>query len=284
MINLSNSELILNSDGSIYHLQLLPTDIAGTILLVGDPDRVEKVSKYFDTIEIKKQHREFVTHTGKLNGKRLSVISTGIGTDNIDIVLNELDALVNIDFETRTVKLQHTSLNIIRLGTSGSLQKHIEIDSLLISEYAIGLDGLMNFYNYKNEENLLQNIKNQTDKLWDISHFYTTIRGYNLTDETDFIRGITLTCPGFYAPQNRSIRVGSKLETIFDKLTAIKYGTLNITNMEMETAGIYGIASLLGHKALSVNAILANRATNEFSKQPNETVERMIEKVISLLS
>lgn len=284
MINLSNSELILNPDGSVYHLHLLPTDIATTVLLVGDPERVDKVSKHFDEIELKKKHREFVTHTGKLNGKRISVVSTGIGTDNIDIVLNELDALVNIDFETRTVKPIHTVLNILRLGTSGSIQKHIEVDSLLISEYAVGLDNLMNFYNYKGVESLSQKIKNQTNALWDTSRFYTSKRGYSLTNEDGFAKGITLTCPGFYAPQNRSIKVGSKLAPIFDGLTNIEYEGLHITNMEMETAGIYGMSSLLGHKALSVNAILANRVTNEFSSKPNDTVERMIEKVIYLLS
>lgn len=284
MINLSNSELILNKDGSIYHLHLQPTDIATTVLLVGDPERVDKVSKHFDEIEVKKKHREFVTHTGKLNGKRFSVVSTGIGTDNIDIVLNELDALVNIDFETRTVKPTHTTLNIIRLGTSGSLQKHIEVDSLLISEYAVGLDNLMNFYEYKGIESLSQTIKNQSSKIWDTSRFYTTKRGFNLTNEKGFVKGITLTCPGFYAPQNRRIKVESKLAPIFDGLTKVQYQGLHITNMEMETAGIYGMSTLLGHKALSVNAILANRVTNEFSTQPEKIVEQMIEKVISLLS
>lgn len=284
MINLSQSELILNPNGSIYHLHLQPSDIAQTILLVGDPERVDKVSKHFDEIELKQSHREFVTHTGTLNGKRLSVISTGIGTDNIDIVLNELDALVNIDFETRTIKPNHTTLNIIRLGTSGSLQKNIEVDSLLLSEYAIGLDNLMNFYEYDGVKNLSQTIKNQVNKLWDTSRFYTTEKGFYLTSEEGFVKGITLTCPGFYAPQNRRIKVDSKLAPIFDTLAKVKYDGLNITNMEMETAGIYGMSSLLEHKALSVNAILANRATNVFSKQPEETVGRMIEKVISLLS
>ena len=283
MINLSNSELILNKNGSIYHLHLLPTDIANTILLVGDPERVAKVSKHFDEIELKKSHREFVTHTGKLNGKRLSVISTGIGTDNIDIVLNELDALANIDFEKRTVKPKHTTLNIIRLGTSGSLQEYIEVDSLLISEYAVGLDNLMNFYEYDGIISLSQEIKNQADTLWDTSRFYTTKRGLKLTNESSFLKGITLTCPGFYAPQNRRIKVESKLAPIFNGLTKVEYEGLNITNMEMETAGIYGMATLLGHNALSVNAILANRATNTFSKHPEKTVEKMIEKVISLI-
>ncbi len=284
MINLSNSELILNPDGSIYHLHLLPEDIATNVLLVGDPERVEKISKYFDKIELKKSHREFVTHTGTIGTKRLSVISTGIGTDNIDIVLNELDALVNIDFMTRALKSNHTALNIIRLGTSGSLQQTVKVDSLLISEYAIGLDNLMNFYSFEGIKELHQTIDNQVNKLWDISHFYTSKRSLILDDESGFLKGITLTCPGFYAPQNRSIRVDSKLNPIFDKLTPTKYVGLNITNMEMETAGIYGMSSLLGHKALSVNAILANRVTNEFSSKPDETVERMIKKVISLLS
>jgi uridine phosphorylase len=284
MINLSNSELILNPNGSIYHLHLLPEDIASTVLLVGDPERVEKVSKYFDKVELKKRHREFVTHTGTVGTKRISVISTGIGTDNIDIVLNELDALVNIDFNTRTIKPNHISLDIIRLGTSGSIQKAINVDSLLISEYAIGLDSLMSFYNFNGVKELSQVIDKQANKLWDISHFYTSKRSLFLNDESKFLKGITLTCPGFYAPQNRSIRLDSKMKTILDSLTQVDYENLTISNMEMETAGIYGLSSLLGHKALSVNAILANRVTNEFSSKPDETVERMIKEVISLLS
>lgn len=284
MTNLSPSELIINPDGSIYHLHLKPEELAGTVLLVGDPERVEKVSKHFDEIELKRSHREFVTHTGKLNGKRFSVISTGIGTDNIDIVFNELDALANIDFETRSLKPTHTTLQLIRLGTSGSLQADIPIDSFLISEYAVGLDGLLNFYDYRGIEALTNTIRDKVSALWEISPFYTAQRGVHLSNETDFVKGITLTCPGFYAPQNRSIKAASKLSPFFSQLTQIEFEGIKISNMEMETAGIYGMASLLGHKALSVNAILANRATKEFSKQPDKIIELMIEKVISLLS
>ncbi len=284
MINLSPSELILNPNGSVYHLHLQPADIAQTILLVGDPQRVTKISKHFDKIELKRSHREFATHTGWLNGKRVTVLSTGIGTDNIDIVLNELDALANIDFETRTLKPKHTTLNIIRLGTSGSLQAAIEVDSILISEYAVGLDNLMNFYPYEGIKELSEAIKNKATKLENISQFYTAKRGLTLSNETGFIKGITLTCPGFYAPQNRSIKVSSKLAPIFSALTTIKYAGLHITNMEMETAGIYGMATLLGHKALSVNAILANRVTLQFSAQPEKIVEKMIEKVLKIIA
>lgn len=284
MTNLSASELILNPDGSVYHLHLVPQEVAPIVIFVGDPERVDKVSKYFDRVEVKHHHREFFCHTGYIGSTRLSVISTGIGTDNIDIVMNELDALVNIDFETRTQKKKHTTLSIIRLGTSGSLQKHIEVDSLLISEYAIGLDGLLNFYDYKSDENLLEIIKNQVNILWDIGHFYTSKRSLLLSDESGFEKGITLTCPGFYAPQNRSLRIESKLNPLFDALTAIKWNNLHLTNMEMETAGIYGMATMLGHNAISINAILANRATRQFSSHPEKTVEGMIEKVLGLIT
>ena len=283
MTNLSTSELILNADGSIYHLHLAPQEVATNVIFVGDPERVGKVSRYFDNIETKRRHREFVSHTGTIGQKRLTVISTGIGTDNIDIVMNELDALVNIDFDSRTIKPKHTQLSIIRLGTSGSLQPHIPINSILLSEYAVGLDGLLNFYNYNNEESLLQTIKEQANTLWDISHFYTAKRGVILKNEEGFEKGITLTCPGFYAPQNRSLRVDSKLNTLFNQLTAIQWQGLHITNMEMETAGIYGMANLLGHKALSVNAILANRVTHTFSSDPEKVVEAMIERVLGLI-
>ncbi len=284
MTNLSASELILNPDGSVYHLHLVPQEVAPIVIFVGDPERVDKVSKYFDRVELKHHHREFVCHTGFIGHTRLSVISTGIGTDNIDIVMNELDALVNIDFETRTPKDTHTALSIIRLGTSGSLQKHIEVNSFLISEYAVGLDGLLNFYDYKSDESLLETIKTEVNKLWDISHFYTSERSLQLNDEGDFIKGITLTCPGFYAPQNRSLRIESKLNPMFDALRAIKWNNLYLTNMEMETAGIYGMATMLGHKAISVNAILANRATHKFSSNPEKTVENMIEKVLEIIT
>ncbi len=284
MTNLSASELILNPDGSVYHLHLVPQEVAPIVIFVGDPERVDKVSKYFDRVEVKHRHREFFCHTGYIGSTRLSVISTGIGTDNIDIVMNELDALVNIDFETRTPKEKHTTLSIIRLGTSGSLQKHIDVDSLLISEYAIGLDGLLNFYDYKSDESLLETIKNQVNELWDISHFYTSKRSLLLSDESGFEKGITLTCPGFYAPQNRSLRIESKLNSMFDALTAIKWNNLHLSNMEMETAGIYGMATMLGHNAISVNAILANRATHQFSTNPEKTVEGMIKKVLEMIT
>lgn len=284
MTNLSASELILNPDGSVYHLHLVPQEVAPIVIFVGDPERVDKVSKYFDKVEVKHHHREFFCHTGYIGSTRLSVISTGIGTDNIDIVMNELDALVNVDFETRTAKKEHTSLSIIRLGTSGSLQKHINVDSLLISEYALGLDGLMNFYDYKSDETLLETVKNQVNELWDVSHFYTSKRSLHLSNESGFEKGITLTCPGFYAPQNRSLRLESKLNTMFDTLTAIKWNNLYLSNMEMETAGIYGMATALGHKAISVNAILANRVTHQFSNQMEKTIENMIEKVLGMIT
>lgn len=282
MTNLRQSELIINPDGSIYHLHLKPGDIANTVILVGDPERVGKISRYFDNQELACQSREFCCHTGFIGGKRLSVISTGIGTDNIDIVLNELDALVNIDFETRQVKSSLTSLNLIRLGTSGSLREEIPIGSLLISEYAVGMDGLMAFYDFENEEGLLSDINTYIPIVKATSHPYTVKRGYNLPAEDGFYKGITLTMPGFYAPQNRSIRLESKMAGFFETIHGFEWNGLHITNTEMETAGIYSLAKLMGHKALSINAILANRITGQFSTAPDRVVEGMIERVLGM--
>ncbi|MGB0864432.1 MAG: nucleoside phosphorylase [Saprospiraceae bacterium] len=283
---MQSSELILNSDGSIYHLHLHPEDISDTIITVGDPNRVADVSKYFDTIEIKKAYREFVTHTGHLNGKRLTVISTGIGTDNIDIVLNELDALVNIDLKTRKVKDKLRQLQFIRVGTSGCLRPEIPVDSLLISEYAVGWDGLGFFYK-KNQtaenENFYQSLKN---KMPDIP-FYTASASPFLVEQfasSIFNKGITLTCSGFYAPQIRQLRLPVRFPNFFEKIQAFSHKNLHITNMEMETAGIYLLAQMLGHQAISINALLANRMTGNFSKNPQLVVENMIKKVLKILT
>ncbi|WP_299433196.1 nucleoside phosphorylase [uncultured Maribacter sp.] len=288
-MSLASSELIINNDGSIYHLNILPEDLATTIIFVGDQDRVSKVSKYFDTIEVKKERREFVTHTGHLNGKRLTVISTGIGTDNIDIVLNELDALVNIDFNTRKIKQIHTPLNIIRIGTSGSIQSDIPVNSFLMSEYAIGFDGLLHFYNSKKSPftNLVNAFIKHTN--WSPKKAEPYIIKYNeeLGNKlkSNHIRlGFTGTNTGFYAPQGRSLRLGVQYPDLNKKLSSFEYENLKITNLEMETSGIYALSSLLNHKAVSLNCILANRSTGEFSTKPAEAMNDLIKYTLKKLT
>lgn len=277
------TELILNNDGSIYHLHLLPGDLAETIIFVGDQERVPEVSKYFDSIELKKSKREFVTHTGNIGKKRISVISTGIGTDNIDIVMNELDALVNVDLISRTIKKNHTVLNIIRIGTSGALQENIPVNSVLVSEQAIGLDSLMLFYQREKDEILEQSIKKQLD--FDFMNPYLVNGSKELIDAfpTNYLKGITATCCGFYAPQGRFLKAKGVNNTLIQKLNQLNINGKSVTNFEMETAGIYGMANVLGHKAVSVNCILANRITNEFSKNPAEVIDRTIREVLALL-
>ncbi len=287
----SQSELILNADGSIYHLHLLPDQIAPLILTVGDPDRVEKVSQYFDVINHRVQNREFVTHTGILRGQPISVISTGIGTDNIDIVLTELDALVNIDFATREVKSNLTKLKIVRIGTSGSLQADIPLDSWLVSEIAVGLDGLMHFYDtdLRGEELSLANslglfLENRSDELMLVPYvFLADTEMMQLFDNELFTKGITVTAPGFYAPQGRILRGAVVEKKYLHLLQTYRLKDRSLTNLEMETAGIYGMARLLGHQAVSVSAILANRATGDFSQKAEETVENLIKKVLEIV-
>ncbi len=286
---IKDSELIINPDGSVYHLNLRPEQLAPTVITVGDPDRVGEVSKHFDRIDVQVQKREFVTHTGELNGQRITVISTGIGTDNIDIVLNELDALVNIDFSTREIKNEHTSLDIIRIGTSGSMQKEIPVDSLLFSTFAIGLDGLLHFYDFQNNANetmvfyeFMQSIGSKT--AFPIRPYMAECEGALMNKLGKGItRGITVTCPGFYAPQGRVLRAKPAIDDLLDNLHSFEYRDLKITNFEMETAGIYGLSRVLGHQALSCNAILANRVNNEFSKAPKKIVEDLIQMVLSRL-
>jgi uridine phosphorylase len=277
------TELILNNDGSIYHLHLLPEDIAETIIFVGDQERVPEVSKYFDSIELKKVKREFITHTGYIGQKRISVISTGIGTDNIDIVMNELDVLVNVDLATRTIKKNHTALNIIRIGTSGALQSNIPINSVLVSEQAIGLDSLMLFYERKKDVELEQSIKEQLG--FNFINPYWVNGNKELVNllPSNYLKGITATCCGFYGPQGRFLKAKGVNSTLIEKLNQLNINGKSVTNFEMETAGIYGLANVLGHKAVSVNCILANRITNEFSKNPAEIVDRTIREVLEKL-
>jgi len=280
-MKLKKSELIINNDGSIYHLNLLPEDLATTIITVGDPDRVSSVTKYFDTIEFSKQKREFKTETGYYKGKRITVISTGIGTDNIDIVFNELDALVNIDFETRTIKPNHTSLEIIRIGTSGTIQNTIPVDSILISELAVGFDSLLHFYDSKHIQNkaISKAIIAQTNWSEDKSKPYVVSYDENLGAKfksDSVINGFTATNVGFYGPQSRTLRLALQDGELNNKLANFSFEGNKITNLEMETAGIYGLAKLLGHKAVSMNAILTNRATGDFSENPDKIIDDLI--------
>lgn len=286
---IGESELILNTDGSIYHLNLLPDDIATTVVVVGDPNRVGQVSKYFDGIDVIKQKREFLTHTGHFNGKRLTVLSTGIGTGNIDIVLNELDALVNIDFASREVKEHFTALNIIRIGTSGAIQPNIPVDSFILSECAIGLDGILHFYEKDKVEitEMTKELMHHLDwKSYDIVP-YSIESDADLRNQLGSNRirlGITVTNGGFYGPQGRELRLTPKLVDFHSKLSTFRYEGKSITNLEMETASIYGLSALLGHNAVSLNAILANRPLGTFSKNPYTTIDTLIQLTLDALT
>ncbi len=288
-MQLSPSEFILNADNSIYHLNLLPEDIAPTVITVGDPDRVSEVSKHFDHIEIKKGKREFHTHTGTLNGKRITVMSTGIGTDNIDIVLNELDALVNIDFSTKKVKSKLTSLDIIRIGTSGSIHPDIPIDSFLMSEYAIGFDSLLQFYDsshvqhHEIQKAFMDHTQWYTHKSTPYVVAYDKALGSKLMSD-EILLGFTATNVGFYGPQGRKLRLETQDNDLNGKLAAFRFNELKITNLEMETSGIYGLAKLLGHKAVSMNCILANRSTGRFSNKPAESTEKLIQYTLQKIT
>lgn len=276
------SELILTDKGSIYHLDLRPEQIATTIITVGDPDRVELVSRYFDRVDYRVQHREFVTHTGMLGSKRISVLSTGIGTDNIDIVLNELDALVNVDFEKREIKKEKISLDIIRIGTSGTIRSEIEIDQIILSKGAIGLDGLMHFY--EREPDIWEEELLDWDIPWPIKP-YMTWGSKKLLDQFSKLgeQAITISSTGFYGPQNRMIRLKPKVSNFFELLDNQIIDGSRIGNLEMETSGLYGLSEILGHECISINAIIANRALGVFSKDPAKTVKRTIESALGLI-
>jgi uridine phosphorylase len=289
MQQIAESELIINKRGAIYHLDLTPDEIAENIITVGDPDRVQEVSKYFDKVEIKKRHREFVTHTGWLGEKRISVVSTGIGTDNIDIVLNELDALVNINFSGRTIKDELKHLNIIRIGTSGSLQADIPVDSFVASTHGLGIDNLMNFYIHDNNEEdkqLLHSFVTQTQLNGRFSYPYIAGASMNLMKHfvEGYHQGITVTCPGFYGPQGRVLRLGVTNPQLIDRLTDFQFGHYRITNFEMETAGIYGLGKALQHNCLSLSAIVANRIHKNFSSDGLVLIEKLISKTLKIIS
>ena len=285
---IKNSELILNSDGSIYHLHLRPSDISDKIIFVGDQDRVCEVTKHFESIEFESQNREFKTQTGIYKGKRLSVISTGIGSDNIDIVLNELDALVNIDFKTREIKTNKTILSIVRIGTSGALQPNIAIDSFVLSTYGMDINGMLQSYNIENIKNdkiekaFIKHTKWSPKKPYPVivtnSKRLETILSSNLT-----LKGMTATCGGFYGPQGRVLRLKLQDDSLNHKMDSFDYDGLKVTNFEMETSAIYGLSKLLGHEACSMNAILANRAMGTFSKNPQKTIDKLITYTLNKL-
>ena len=289
MQSIPESELIINSRGAIYHLDLRPEELAPTIITVGDPDRVDRVSKHFDTVEHRSHHREFVSHTGRIGKKRLTVVSTGIGTDNIDIVLNELDALANIDFSARTVKKTLTQLTIIRVGTSGALQQDIAVDSFVASTHGLGIDNLLNFYRHdpnEEENELLHSFATQTQLHHRLAQPYISSASASLLRHfTDgFHQGITVTCPGFYGPQGRVLRLGLTQPELIDRLTNFSYGPYRITNFEMETAGIYGLGKLLGHACLSLSAIVANRVSKTFSADGQAAVDQLIRKTLDIVA
>ncbi|MCX6199969.1 MAG: nucleoside phosphorylase [Bacteroidetes bacterium] len=286
---IDESELVLNERGAIYHLDLLPHEIAETIITVGDPNRVGDVSKHFDTIQHKASHREFVTHTGMLNNKRLTVMSTGMGAGCIDIFMNELDALVNIDFATRQQKSELRSLQIIRLGTSGSVSEEVEIDSILISETAIGMDGLLDFYMHENsiqETVYLEAFSSYIKPKFSEVRPYIASAALELLKnfEAQYPQGTTLTAIGFYGPQGRRLRLQPEFSDFIETIHQFRHKHFRITNLEMETASIYGIGKLLGHQCLSVNAILANRINHTFSTNPKKIIAKMIEESLEIIT
>ena len=282
------SELIINNRGAIYHINLRPEEIADTIIVVGDQDRVPKVSRHFDRIDHKLKHREFVTHTGSIGNKSISVMSTGIGPDNIDIAINELDALANIDFNTRMIKSDFKKLNIIRFGTSGALQADIPVDSLIASTHGLGFDNLMNYYVHEKSQDENEMIKafiDQTEMDTNITMPYIFKGSEMLINKfkEGFHKGITVTAPGFYGPQGRELRLKSRTRNFIDKLSAFKHNGYHITNFEMETSAIFGLGKLLGHECLSVNVVVANRMIQQYSKDSNAAVENMIEKALGVI-
>lgn len=282
MEKIKESELIINPDGSVYHLNAKPQDIANDIIFVGDQFRVEAITKYFDRIEFSTQKREFKTQTGTYKGKRISVISTGIGPDNIDIVLNELDALVNVDFDTRTIKSNLTHLNIIRVGTSGSLQADIPVNSIVMSTHGVGTDNMLRSYKIEGitETEMEEAFISQTN--WDLAKGrpYIVKASQQLIDKfssEEIHQGITITAGGFYGAQGRVIRIPIQDPKLNSKIDSFHFNNLRATNLEMETAAIYGLSKLLSHHSLSLNAIVANRANGTFSNDPYETVEKLIQ-------
>ena len=278
------SELIINSEGSIYHLHLKPEHLASTVFTVGDPDRVALVSRYFDQIDFKINKREFITHTGWKNGKRVTVISTGMGTDNIEILMTELDALVNVDLTTREIKAEKKSLQIIRIGTSGSMQADLPVGTFLASEVAIGMDTLMVYYpDLGGDQSLAKAV--QTELELTFLPYQAAASSLLLGKlEKDFVKGVTLTCPGFYAPQGREVRLKPRFDRMIERLSSLRIDGKRLTNFEMETAGYYAMGELLGHQMLSLNAIVANRPLGQFDQAAEKTVDSLILKTLEIFT
>lgn len=286
---IQKSELVIHPNGRIYHLNLKPEDLAKTIILVGDPDRVEIVSSFFDSIEFKGQNREICTHTGVLNDKRITVLSTGMGTDNIDIVLNELDALVNIDLQTRKIKEKHTSLNIIRLGTSGALQPEIPLNAFVMSDYGLGIDGLLNFYQTEDgivDQSLTTAFIEQMNWPTNLAKPYVVGASQKLQKilGNDFVHGITATAPGFYGPQGRVLRLNLAYPDIVENLHKFSFNNRKIVNFEMETSALYGLSKLLGHEALTICVAIANRYNQDYNNDYKSAVVELIELVLNRIS
>lgn len=287
---ISHTDLILNPDGSIYHLHLLPGDIADQIILVGDPGRVAQVSSHFDHVELLKSNREFVTHTGSFKGKRITVISTGIGTDNIDIVLNELDALANVNLKERTIKSEHKSLNLIRIGTCGALQADIAPGQQIISRVAGGFDGLYHFYKDPgkfNMEALARSFMDHTKWKQSLAEPYFTKGSEHLLQllsGPSLVSGITISTPGFYAPQQRSIRLSPFDQELVSKIGTFRFEGMRINNFEMESSALYALSSLLGHQAITICVAIANRISLEFLEAYHESVDELISMVLDKLT
>ncbi|MAE86813.1 MAG: phosphorylase [Flammeovirgaceae bacterium] len=282
MPKISETDLIINPDGSVYHLNLKPEHVSEKIITVGDPSRVHRISSHFDNVDFEMNKREFITHTGMYKGKRLTVISTGMGTDNVEILMNELDALFNIDLKTREVKEKPTSLKIVRIGTSGSIQEDMRLGTHVMSEYGIGMDPMMHFYEFE-MGTFEKEIAKSLQKAIGLPYSPYVVKGSEELIELfkDLMTpGNTLTCHGFYGPQGRTLRVPIKYPDLVDKLTYFHHNDFWISNLEMETAGYYGLAKVLGHEMISLNAIIANRVRNRFSKDPNKVIDSLIKKVL----
>jgi Uridine phosphorylase len=289
MEKIKESELVLQPNGNIYHLNLSPENLAHNIIVVGDPGRVPVVSKYFDKIEFQTHNREMHTHTGIFNNKRITVLSTGMGTDNLDIVINELDALVNIDLKERTIKEKHTSLNIVRLGTSGALQADIPVDSLVMSTHGLGLDGLLNFY--KDENGIIDKVLTEAfirQTGWDpnLAKPYVVKCSETLENKMGdgLLKGITATASGFYGPQGRELRLKLAHPDMNEKIENFEFNGHKIVNFEMETSALYGLSALLGHHALTICAIIANRVIKQFSNDHEKIIENLIQLVLQRLT
>lgn len=282
MARISDTDLILNPDGSVFHLSLLPDQIADDIIAVGDPDRVAQVSKYFDSIEFKSHKREFVTHTGRVGARRVTVISTGIGSDNVEIFFQELDALANIDLKTREPRATQRSLNIVRVGTSGAMRAEIPLGTHLISDHAVGLDNLLGFYQLPQDESQ-KAICGALQMLAGLPVLPYMVQGSSTMNKKigeGMMVGNTVTSPGFYAPQGRQVRLPIRNPNLLDQLSAFRMGPFLLSNFEMETSAYFAFAGMMGHHAASVNAIIANRATRDFSKDPKVVIDALIRRVV----